>query len=114
VPVSTGTGQQAPVGPEVAPTHQPVRAERTRTSSAWIAISVALIFLVLLIIFIAQNSRSVPLHFFIASGTAPEALVLLVASVVGACVVLAVGIGRIAQLRLTQARHNRSGGQRGA
>jgi uncharacterized integral membrane protein len=114
VPVSTGTGQHTPVEPEPAPAHQPVRAERTRTSSAWIAISVAVIFLVLLIIFIPQNSRSVSLHFFTASGTAPEALALLVAAVVGACIVLAIGIGRIAQLRLSQARHNRSGGRRSA
>jgi uncharacterized integral membrane protein len=73
-----------------------------------VGLATAIVFLILLIIFIAQNSRRVPLHFFTAAGTVPEALALIVAAVVGACVVLAVGIGRIAQLRLLGARHNRA------
>lgn len=87
---------------------RPRKVERTRTSSAWVAISVAVVFLVLLIVFIAQNSRRVPLHFFGASGTVSEALALIVAAVAGATVVLAVGVGRIAQLRLGRRRDNRA------
>jgi uncharacterized integral membrane protein len=71
-----------------------------------VSISVAIIFLVLLIIFIAQNDRKVPLHFFGASGHVSEALALIVAAVAGAMVVLLVGVARIIQLRLGGRRHN--------
>jgi uncharacterized integral membrane protein len=88
--------------------HEPMRVERTRTSSTWVAIAIALVFLVLLVIFIAQNNRKVPLHFLGVSGTVSEALALVVAAVAGAVLVLAVGAARIAQLRLGGRRHNRA------
>jgi uncharacterized integral membrane protein len=88
--------------------HEPMRVERTRTSSTWVAIAIALVFLILLIVFIAQNNRRVPLHFFGLSGRPSEALALVVAAVAGAALVLAVGAARIAQLRLGGRRHNRA------
>jgi putative membrane protein len=88
--------------------HQPLQVERTRTSSTWVSIAVAVVFLVLLIIFIAQNDRKVPLHFFGASGTVSEALALIAAAVGGAALVLAVGVARIVQLRIGGRRHNRA------
>jgi uncharacterized integral membrane protein len=88
--------------------HEPLRVERTRTSSTWVGISIALLFLVLLIIFIAQNDRKVPLHFLGASGTVSEALALIAAAVAGAVMVLAVGVARIVQLRVGGRRHNRA------
>jgi uncharacterized integral membrane protein len=87
--------------------HQPLRVRRTRTSATWVSISIAVVFLVLLVIFIAQNNRDVPLHFLGASGTVSEALALIVAALAGAAVVLVIGGGRIAQLRLGGRRHNR-------
>jgi uncharacterized integral membrane protein len=94
--------------------HEPLRVERTRTSSTWVGISIALLFLVLLIIFIAQNDRKVPLHFLGASGTVSEALALIAAAVAGAVMVLAVGVARIVQLRVGGRRHNRAVAQRQA
>jgi putative membrane protein len=88
--------------------HQPLHVERTRTSFTWVALSVAVIFLILLIVFIAQNNRKVPLHFLGASGTVSEALALLAAAVGGAVLVMAVGAGRILQLRIGGRRHNRA------
>ncbi|HTW21290.1 MAG TPA: lipopolysaccharide assembly protein LapA domain-containing protein [Mycobacteriales bacterium] len=88
-------------------THEPLRVERTRTSSTWVAISIAVVFLVFLIIFIAQNDRKVPLHFLGADGNVSEALALIVAAVAGAVFVLAAGAARIIQLRLVGRRHNR-------
>jgi uncharacterized integral membrane protein len=94
--------------------HEPLRVERTRTSSTWVGLSIALLFLVLLIIFIAQNDRKVPLHFLGASGTVSEALALIAAAVAGAVMVLAVGVARIVQLRIGGRRHNRAVAQRQA
>lgn len=88
--------------------HEPLRVERTRTSSTWVSISVAIVFLVLLIIFIAQNDRKVPLHFLGASGNVSEALALIAAAVAGSAMVLAVGVARIVQLRIGGRRHNRA------
>jgi uncharacterized integral membrane protein len=87
--------------------HEDLNLERTRASSVWVAIAVGVVFLILLIDFIAQNNRQVPIHFFTLSGRVSEALALLVAAVGGAVVVLMAGAARIIQLRVSTHRHNR-------
>ncbi|HEY1761490.1 MAG TPA: lipopolysaccharide assembly protein LapA domain-containing protein [Acidimicrobiales bacterium] len=79
----------------------------TRMSAAWVSVVVAIIFGVALIDFIAQNTRDVRIDFFSVSGRMPIAVALLVAALSGAIVVVAVGIGRVAQLRLTMRRQRR-------
>jgi uncharacterized integral membrane protein len=79
----------------------------TRISTAWVSVVVAIIFGVALIDFIAQNTRDVRIDFFSVSGRMPVAVALLVAALAGAIVVVAVGIGRVAQLRLTMRRQRR-------
>ena len=81
--------------------------DRTRASSVWVAVGVLVVFLILLVIFIAQNNRKVPIHFFTLSGQASLALALLVAAVGGAIVVLLAGAARVIQLRVSTHRHNR-------
>jgi uncharacterized integral membrane protein len=81
--------------------------DRTRASSVWVAVAVGVVFLILLIDFIAQNNRSVPIHFFTLSGRVSEAVALLVAAVGGAVIVLMAGAARIIQLRVSTHRHNR-------
>jgi lipopolysaccharide assembly protein A len=81
--------------------------DRTRASSVWVAVGVLVVFLILLIIFIAQNNRKVPIHFFTFSGQSSLALALLVAAVGGAIVVLLAGAARVIQLRVSTHRHNR-------
>lgn len=87
--------------------HDELNLERTRASSVWVAVGVGVVFLILLIVFIAQNNRQVPVHFFTISGRVSEAVALLVAAVLGAVVVLMAGAARIIQLRLTARRHNK-------
>jgi len=87
--------------------HEPVRAQRTRISATMVAVTVAVIFLILLIIFIAQNNRSVPIYFLGANGRVSEAVALIASAAAGAVLVLAIGIARIAQLRIAGRRHNR-------
>jgi uncharacterized integral membrane protein len=79
----------------------------TRTSAAWVAVTVVVVFGVALIDFIAQNTRDVRIEFFGASGHIPIAVALLAAAVAGAIVVLAIGVGRVAQLRLTMRRQRK-------
>jgi len=83
------------------------RAQRTRTGRVWAALIPALVFLVLLIVFIAENGQRVEVKFFGASGHISLALALLVSAVAGAVVVLLIGGARIVQLRLAAWRHQR-------
>ncbi len=80
------------------------RYRHTRTSAAWAGIVVAVLFGVALIDFIAQNTNDVRIEFFSVSGRLPIAVALLAAALAGAVVVLAVGVGRVAQLRFNMRR----------
>ena len=79
----------------------------TRISAAWVAISIAVIFGVALIVFIAQNTRRVNIEFFTINAQVPVAVALLAAALAGAIVVLAIGVGRVTQLRLNLRRQRR-------
>lgn len=80
----------------------------TRISGAWVAVIVAVIVLVFLLIFILQNSASVTVHYFGASGTLPLGVALLFASVGGALLVALIGVARVFQLRRFARRAGRS------
>jgi uncharacterized integral membrane protein len=86
---------------------EPEVFRHTRTSAAWFATAVGVIVGVALIDFIAQNTRDVRIEFFGAHGQMPIAVALLAALVAGAIIVLAIGIGRVAQLRLTMRRQRK-------
>jgi uncharacterized integral membrane protein len=79
-------------------------ARHTRISGAWVAVGVAFVLGVALVDFIVQNTRSVKIEFFSASGSIPVAVALLAAALAGAFMVLAVGIARTTQLRLANRR----------
>lgn len=71
----------------------------TRTSWAWGTLIVGVILGIALVDFLAQNTRSVRIEFFSASGQIPIAVALLVAALAGGAIVLVVGAARIGQLR---------------
>jgi uncharacterized integral membrane protein len=71
---------------------------RTRISAAWFGIVAAALVLVLLLIFNLQNTRSVKVTYFTASGTIPVGVALLFAAVGG--LLLA---GLVASLRILAA-----------
>jgi uncharacterized integral membrane protein len=72
---------------------------RTRTGGIWIGAIVAAIVLILLLIFIMQNTASVTIHFFGFAGVLPIAVALLLAAVCGVLLVAIPGTVRIVQLR---------------
>lgn len=82
---------------------------RTRLSSAWTAIVVGLVALVVILIFILQNGQSVEVTFLFFSGHLPLAVALLFALILGAVVVFAFGAARIIQLRRVAGRARRHG-----
>jgi len=83
----------------------------TRASGVWIGLIATAVFVVLLIIFIAQNSGRVSIHFFGWNGQFSLALTILLAAVVGVLLVAIPGSLRIAQLRRAL-RKNVPGGLR--
>ncbi|WP_372697569.1 lipopolysaccharide assembly LapA domain-containing protein [Arthrobacter sp. JSM 101049] len=93
----TGTAARRPEGAPRASTEDPMRV--TRSGVMWTATVLALVLLVLLIIFIAQNTNTVDLQYFGLQGTVQLGLALFVAAVGGGIVVAIVGAARIIQLR---------------
>ncbi|MET1154005.1 lipopolysaccharide assembly protein LapA domain-containing protein [Arthrobacter sp.] len=77
----------------------PAKQLGTRLGVIWTAVVVALILLVLLVIFIAQNQDQVLLRYFGFEGQVALGLALFIASVAGGIVVAAAGAARIIQLR---------------
>ena len=75
------------------------RGSRTATSRAWFGVWVAVAALVVLIVFMLQNTRSVEITFLWMHGSVPLALALLIAGVGAAILAMAVGTARISQLR---------------
>jgi uncharacterized integral membrane protein len=76
----------------------------TRIGGAWVAVAVSVVLGVALVDFIVQNTRSVRIEFFGASGQMPVAVALIGAALAGAFIVLAVGVARTTQLRLANRR----------
>ncbi len=75
------------------------RVRSGRVSGAWVGLIATAFFLILLIIFIAQNSRRVTLHFFGWDGRFSLALTILLSAVIGVLLVAIPGSLRILQLR---------------
>ena len=75
----------------------PVR--RTRAGYAWIGIIAFSVMLVLLLIFILQNTQPVEISYFGADGSLPLAVAMLLAAVAGVLLTAIAGSLRIWQLR---------------
>ncbi|GAB7040361.1 MULTISPECIES: LapA family protein [Catenuloplanes] len=72
---------------------------RTRTGATWFGVCVAALLLVVLTVFMLQNTGDVEVSFLAWQGTVPLALALLTAAVGTAILTMAIGTARIAQLR---------------
>ena len=89
-----------PPAPEPTPHPAPsARMRPTRTGAAWVALAVAALLAVLLIVFLAQNTRSTEISFLWMTASTPLAVALLIAAVGSVLLTLILGTARIAQLR---------------
>jgi uncharacterized integral membrane protein len=75
------------------------RVRRTKVGGVWVALVLAALLLILLIIFIAQNTTKVAIHFLGFNGHISLGLALLIGAVAGLLVAGAIGTVRIMQLR---------------
>jgi uncharacterized integral membrane protein len=77
----------------------PPRVPRTRISIAWLGICAAVVGLVVLIVFMLQNTGSVDVHFLWMDGSLPLALALFIAGAATTIVATTIGAARMTQLR---------------
>ncbi|MEE6175961.1 LapA family protein [Mycobacterium sp. 050134] len=96
------TNPSVPSQPSPAPaTVATPRASRsfTRLAAAWWALVVGLLILIVLLVFVAQNTDSVTVHFLMLHWNLPVGVGYLLAAVAGATITVLVGAARMIQLR---------------
>ena len=101
----------APQNTRLPPQHV---VKRTRIGGVWFAAASFAVILLLLLIFILENSHRVDVAFFGAHGHLPLGVALLLAAVLGILMVVIPGTARIIQLRITARRHRRADARRAA
>jgi uncharacterized integral membrane protein len=115
-PVTEPPAQAAPPAPaQAAPSHAAdpsLKIKHTRTSGLWVAVGFFAVILLLLLIFILQNGRTVDVSYMGAHGHLPLGVAMLLAAVGGVLLVVLAGAARIAQLRTVTRRHRRAHAQR--
>jgi uncharacterized integral membrane protein len=84
---------------------------RTRISGTWVAVIIAALIVVLLLVFILQNTKSVEVSYFTASGTMPLGVALLLATIGGVLLTAVIASLRIWQLRHRLGASSRPAGQ---
>jgi uncharacterized integral membrane protein len=68
-------------------------------SASWTAVVASVVLLILLVVFIAENTQRSEVNFLGLHGHAPTAVALLIAALAGAGIVIVVAVARILQLR---------------
>ena len=82
-----------------APSAVPDPLRGSRTSGFWAAVVLLVVVLVLLAVFVLQNTQQVQVTFFGWDGSAPLAAALLIATAAGLLIAVSAGALRILQLR---------------
>ena len=76
----------------------------TRAGSAWVAVGVMLVLVLLMLIFVLQNGHRVALEFLWLDFSLPVGVALLLAAVLGGMLVVLFGAARVLQLRMAARR----------
>jgi uncharacterized integral membrane protein len=97
--------EPTPAEPSRPPIEPP--PTRTRTSHAFKGLIAGAVVLLLLLIFILENTERVKISYFGADGHLSLGVALLLAAVAGALITALVGAARISQLRLHARRQRR-------
>jgi uncharacterized integral membrane protein len=99
---SEARAPEPPVTPEPIPSAarpEPAAPPATKTGIAFSGLLAGAIVLIVLLVFILENTASVRISFFGASGHLPLGVALLLAAIGGALLTGIVGAARIVQLR---------------
>jgi uncharacterized integral membrane protein len=98
------------VTPTTSPPSTPESAVKfTRAAALWSALIAGFVILILLLVFIMQNTDSATVHFFGWDWNLPVGVALLLAAVCGGLLTVAAGSARIIQLRRAAKRNLKAG-----
>jgi uncharacterized integral membrane protein len=97
---SVSPDQPPTANPPVLDSAPPESAVKfTRAASLWTSLTAGFLILIVLLIFITQNTASAQLAFLGWSGSLPLGVAILLAAVCGGLITVLVGTARIYQLR---------------
>jgi uncharacterized integral membrane protein len=100
----------ARVPDQATPVKPPESAVKfTRAAALWGAMIVGFLVLILLLVFILQNTNSTTIHFFAWQWSLPVGVAVLFAAIGGGLLTVAVGSARIFQLRRAAKRNLKAG-----
>ena len=99
VGTASSTSTAPAVSEDVATTSPTRKVPHTRVGRLWFGVCAAAATLMVLVVFMLQNTRSVEVSFLWMHGSLPLALGLLIAGVGSAIAVIVIGTARITQLR---------------
>ncbi len=102
----TSSEPSADAAPEPTTGSGPSPLRHSRTSGLWSAVAALGVVLILLVIFIVQNTQKVEVSFLGWNGRTPLAAALLIATAAGLILATIVGTLRIWQLRRRVKHHN--------
>lgn len=101
-PAVTTTPSTKPPTPESA-------VKFTRAAALWSALITGFVILILLLVFIMQNTDSTTIHFIAWEWNLPVGVAILLAAVCGGLLTFAAGTARIIQLRRAAKRNLKAG-----
>ena len=81
----------------------------TRAAALWSALIIGFLILILLLVFIMQNTDSTTINFFGWNWSLPLGVAILLAAVGGGLLTVAVGTARIVQLRRAAKKNLKAG-----
>lgn len=88
-----------PIAPMTLP-----KTNRSKVGLTWVTLAIFVVILLLLLIFILQNSKAVEIHYLGFSGSVGFGLAMLLSAVTGSILTLLIGSARIIQLKVAQRR----------
>lgn len=107
-PAQPASAEAAPASRAGEPQQVTTKPPRTRTAVAFNGFVAGAIVLILLLVFILENTQTVKISYFGASGHVALGVALLLAAVGGALLVGILGAARMAQIRRHTKRHSAS------
>lgn len=84
---------------EVVPQRTVPATGHTKLGRTWTFLAAAAVGLLLLLVFIIQNNKPVPIHFLGLHGSLSLGVSILLAAVIGALITVVVGSARMIQLK---------------
>jgi uncharacterized integral membrane protein len=108
-PHGGSTGQEDPAGTPSSVQPPPQKAaKQSRVNSTWVVLALFAVVLLLLLVFILENSKSVDIGYFGAHGHVPLGVALLLAAVLGILLVILAWLARGVRVRATAHKHRKT------